>query len=160
MIYDRIVDTMGLPFALVYAVMLLGLLYNVFVSLPKTFRMKYWPKATGSITSSTLREGKKTSKNGVLIAVYSADIEYTYEVEGDEYSSKKIKWIDHTSNNKKHHQNVLANYPVGQTVEVFFSPKKPSIGVLEPGFGVGNFIALFFFVLGLGSMTMALTRNL
>ena len=45
-------------------------------------------------------------------------------------------------------------------MEVFYNPRKPSIGLLEPGFGTGNFIALIFFFLGLGSMTFLLTTKL
>lgn len=151
---------MGMPFALIYLAMLLGFLYFVFISIPKTFRTKSWPKAVGKVLSSKLHESKRKTKSGGSITVYSADIEYMYNVNGEEYSSKKIKWVDHNSNNKTHHQKKVDAYAKGQAVEVFYNPKKPSVGLLEPGFGTGNFIALIFFVLGLGSMTFLLTTKL
>ena len=160
MIYEKIIDAMGMPFALIYLAMLLGFLYFVFISIPKTLRTKSWPKAVGKVVSSNLHEAKRITKNGVSITVYSADIEYTYNVNGEEYSSKKIKWVDHNSNNKTHHQKKVDSYAKGQVVEVFYNPRKPSIGLLEPGFGTGNFIALIFFFLGLGSMTFLLTTKL
>jgi len=91
MIYEKIIDSMGMPFTLIYLAMLLGFLYFVFISIPKTLRTKSWPKAVGKVVSSNLHEAKRITKNGGSITVYSADIEYTYNVNGEEYSSKKIK---------------------------------------------------------------------
>lgn len=160
MIYKQVVDAMGMPFALVYVAMLLGFMYFAFVSIPKTLKTKSWPKTAGKVVSSDLYEAKRLTKNGGSIIVYSADIKYMYNVNGEEYSSKKIKWVDHNSNNKTHHQKKVDTYAKGQVVEVFYNPKKPSVGLLEPGFGTGNFIALIFFVLGLGSMTLLLSTKL
>lgn len=160
MIYEKIINIMGMPFALIYLAMLLGFLYFVFISIPKTLRTKSWPKTAGEVVTSKLHEAKRITKNGGSITVYSADIEYTYNVNGEEYSSKKIKWVDHNSNNKTHHQKKVDSYAKGQVVQVFYNPRKPSVGLLEPGFGAGNFIALIFFVLGLGSMTLLLSTKL
>jgi hypothetical protein len=151
---------MGMPFALVYLVMILGFIYFAFVSIPKTLKTKSWPKTAGKIVSSELYEAKRLTKNGSSITVYSADIEYIYNVNCNEYFSKKIKWIDHNSNNKRHHQEVVGKYPINRIVEVFYNPKKPSISLLEPGFGSGNFIVLIFLVLGLGAMTLLLSEKL
>ena len=160
MIYEKIIDVMGLPFTLIYAVMFLAVIYFVFVSIPKTLRTKYWPKAIGQVTSSKLHESKRITKNGVAITVYSADIEYTYKVNSEDYSSKKIKWVDHRSNNMRHHQELVDTYFIGQRVEVFYNPKKPSIGLLQPGFSAGSLIVFIFFFIGFGSMTFLLLTKL
>ena len=160
MLYKQIIDVMGMPFALIYLAMLLGFIYFAFISIPKTLKTKSWPKTAGKVVSSKLHETKKLTKNGGSIVVYSADIEYIYNVNGKEYSSKKIKWVDHNSNNKAHHQKKVDSYTKGQVVEVFYNPEKPSVGLLEPGFSAGNFIALTFFILGLGSMTLLLSIKL
>ncbi len=160
MIYDKVIAAMGLPFALVYAALLLGLLYFVFISIPRTLRTKFWPTAIGRVTSSNLRQSKRLTKNGGSITVYEADIEYHYKVDGKEYASKKIKWVDHRGNSKSYHQKVLETYAEGREVEVYYNPKAPATGILEPGFGTGNFIALLFFLLSLGSMTVLLSTKL
>ncbi len=159
MIYDKILDAMGLPFTLVYAALLLGFAYFVFISVPRTLSTKSWPTTTGRVTASKLREERRLS-NGSSIPVYSADITYAYEVDHKEYSSTKIKWVDHNSTSKRHHQEVLKKYPIDQSVTVFFNPKKPSISLLEPGFGTGNLIALIFFILSLGPMSFLLSSKL
>lgn len=94
------------------------------------------------------------------MTVYSADVEYTYKVNNDEHSSKKIRWFDHNSNNKGYHQKVVETYAIGQEVLVFYNPKKPLIGLLKPGFSTGNFIVFIFFVFSLGAMTGLLSTKL
>ena len=92
--------------------------------------------------------------------MYSADIEYVYEVNSNEYLSKKIKLTDHRSNNKNYHQKLLEKYELGKEVMVFYNPKKPSIAVLEPGLGTGSFVAALFFLVSLGTMTFVLLGKL
>jgi len=156
MMHEQIIDAMGMPFALIYLAMLLGTMYFAFVSIPKTLKTKFWPTTTGKVISSKLNEKKKLTKNAATITVYSANIEYAYHVDGKEYSSKKIKWVDHNSNNAGYHQKIVAMYAKDREIPVFYNPKKPSVALLEPGFSAGNFIGLIFFVIGLGSMTFLL----
>lgn len=103
---------------------------------------------------------KRLTKNGSTIRVYSANIEYNYVVNGNEYSSKKIKWVDITSNSKAHHNEVVEKYFLGKKVNVFYNPKYPKISVLEPGFGSGHIVVLVFFFISLGSMTVLLSAKL
>jgi len=160
MIHEKIIATMGMPFALIYLAILAGFIYFTFVSIPKTLKTKSWPKTAGKVVSSRLHETKRRTKNSSYITVYSAAIEYLYHVNGEEYSSKKIKWIDHYSSNKTHHQAIVDTYAKGRAVEVFYNPKKPSVGLLDTGFSSGNIIAFIFFALSFGSMTLLLSTKI
>lgn len=160
MFYERIVATMGMPFTVIYLLLLIASFYYLFCSLPKTLRTKNWPIAAGAVISSALSEGQRITKNGGIITVYSAKIEYEYTVGDTSYSSTKIKWIDHRSSNKAQHETVVESYAKGQEVDVYYDPNKPSIGILEPGFDTGNLIAILFLVLSFGSMTAVLLSKL
>jgi len=159
MYYEKIVEAMGVPFTLIYGAMLLGCFYFIFVSIPRSLRTKYWPKTHGEITKSSLRKGTRIS-NGSTFDVFSSDVAYRYVVDGNEYSSTRVKWVDHRSNNETFHKQVIEKYSLGKMVNVFYHPKKPETGLLEPGLSTGNLIALLFFLFGLGSMTFLLSTKL
>ena len=160
MFYDKIIAAMGLPFLLIYAAMIFGFLYLLVISIPRTLRTKHWPTTFGLVTGSKLKESQRLTKNGSSITVYSADISYDYTINNSKHASKKIKWVDHRSNNQSHHQEIVNRYALGQRVEVFYNPKNHSVGLLEPGVSTGSFIALAFFVIGLGSMSFLLFTKL
>ncbi|MFK8050521.1 MAG: DUF3592 domain-containing protein [Halioglobus sp.] len=159
MYYEKIVEAMGLPFTLIYCAMLLGCFYFMLVSLPRSLSTKSWPKTYGEITKSSLKKGTRIS-NGSTFDVFSSDVAYRYVVDGNEYFSNRIKWLDHRSNNEAFHKQVIEKYSLGKMVNVFYDPKKPENGLLEPGLSTGNFIALLFFLFGLGSMTFLLSAKL
>jgi len=160
MFYEKIIDAMGLPFTLIYAALIVGFAYFLLFSIPTSIRTKYWPKAIGEIVSSSLHESRRRTKNKSYVNQYTADIEYVYSVQGNEYNSKKIKWSDHASTSESVHQDILDQYPVGQQVDVFYNPEKPSVGLLVPSVGSGTFIGLLFFGLAIGTMTAVLMGKL
>ena len=160
MIYEKILETMGLPFTVIYGLLFLGFFYFIFVSVPKTLKTKSWPTTIARIKSNKLKTSNRFNNQGAKSIMYSADIEYVYEVNSNEYLSKKIKLTDHRSNNKNYHQKLLEKYELGKEVMVFYNPKKPSIAVLEPGLGTGSFVAALFFLVSLGTMTFVLLGKL
>jgi len=110
--------------------------------------------------SIKLNEQKRINNRKATTTLYSTDIEYSYSVNGKEYSSNKIKWVDHRSNNQKLHNSMLDKYPQNAKVKVFYNPKKPEVGLLEPGLSAGNFIGFLFFAIALASMTLVLASKL
>jgi len=160
MIYHKMIDTMGLPFTLIYSALILACMYYIFISIPKAFKSKSWPTTAGVITRSILRERRRTGKKGGAVTLFEADIEYTYTIDTKQYSSRKIKWLEHRSNNKNYHQKILDRYLYDQSVTVFYNPKRSSFALLEPGLSSGNFIGFIFFSLSLLSMSFILFEKM
>lgn len=160
MLLSQIVPTMGWPFTIVYMLLVLGCLYFLLVSIPKTVMTKYWPKACGSVVVSKLEASKRLTKDGGKITVYSPLVKYRYCIAGQQYTSQKIKWADHRSSSKNAHQKVVDKYPVNSDITVFYNPKKPGVAVLEPGIGQGTVIITMFFLISLISMSVLLSTKL
>ena len=104
---------MGLLFTIIYGALVLGVVYFVFISILKTLKTKSWPTTVGKIKSSKLGARKRINENGGKSIMYTADVEYVYKVDSNEYLSTKIKSSDHKSNSKVHHEKLLKKYAVG-----------------------------------------------
>ncbi|WP_395669458.1 DUF3592 domain-containing protein [Rhodoferax sp.] len=84
---------------------------------------------------------------------HSLDVEYTYKVDGTQYSSKRI-WFGNGLCSNKAAVEIRANgYPRGARMSAYYDPNRPSEAVLirgtvENGTVFGFFCMLFF---GLGS---------
>ena len=107
-----------------------------------------WPSVKGIITKSYVSlhydiESSTTS--------YSPMIEYTYTVDGKDYSnnrrtykadSEDHEWVDTT----------LSDYPKGIIVQVHYKPEDHSVSVLEPGLFASTYdgihTGLFFIAIG------------
>lgn len=139
---------MSIPFILVGAwIMSYGVkgLWNAGTS-------KGWPTVPGKVISSKV--AAVGQKGGT---VYSPDVRYSYTVDGTPHTSNHIRIGGVNTGNPSPARHVVDRYPVGREVTVYYSPKKPTFAVLEPGihaatwpitligflfFGVGVFAAL------------------
>jgi hypothetical protein len=108
-------------------------------------RARRWPATTGLITSSRLVSSYDSSPD--------AEIRYTYKVSGVEYQSSNIGYGGHWGSEDS---TLVAKYPVGAVVTVYYEPELPSRALLERGrslvwlafvFGGALFIALGTFAL-------------
>ena len=66
---------------------------------------------------------------------FTAEIRYDYTVDGTSYTGDRVSYSDYSSSNEMQMQTVVAEYPVGKSVTVFFDPENPSSSLLESGFG-------------------------
>ena len=103
-----------------------------------------WPSTTGTIIRSDL--GSRTiSKQSSDRTLYWAEVEYEFEVNGGQYQSNHIR-LDglrsgpHVGTGVDHASKILANYPVGAEVNVFYDPNNPSKATLEAGFSSTNLL--------------------
>jgi len=94
---------------------------------------KSWPTVQGRIihsamASSTSPQGKTT---------YSPDIQFTYQVNGRDYQSNQVGVEPgpgaSSSSDPSAASEIVARYPVGTVVTVYYKPSKPALGVLQPG---------------------------
>jgi hypothetical protein len=89
-----------------------------------------WPHVNGRLTLSTVGE-KVTGRSGNL-KVYSPEVEYSYVVDGADYSGRRYSFTPLSSSKSSDIQMTLAEkFPTDQ-VKVFYSPTWPAWSVLVP----------------------------
>ena len=118
-----------------------------------------WPITQGKIIESSVEEETRRRKPGesgpLKRKVYRAKISYEYRV--DEvtligtriaYAKKKrikVKGSGTSGINRSiaqaHAQGIVARYPKGKSVSVYYNPDNPKVCLLEPGLGVQTFVA-------------------
>ena len=109
-----------------------------------------WPTVQGTVTSSEVnRESKTRRTNGRSrrSTTYSAEVSYTYQVEGAEYSANRVSFGEYSSSNASHAQSIVSRFPAGKEVPVHYNPEDPSTAVLEAGVSWSSYIPL-----GLGAI--------
>ena len=108
-----------------------------------------WPQAQGVIEQSQVAESKTKGKTN-----YYADIRYQYDVGGTVHSSDRVAFGGYQSPDRAPHEAVVARYPVGSAVTVFYQPEAPELAVLEPGASGSSWImpgfGVAFAVVGIG----------
>ena len=94
-----------------------------------------WPTTPGVIKESFIRSD---DENG-----YNPRVRFIYQVNGKEYESSEISTKQRSDTlNRKPAEAIIAQYPEGLEVSVYYDPRDPGYGVLEPGQGVGNWVVL------------------
>jgi len=111
----------------------------------KSIRTEHWPVTDGTIQTAKMSNHESSDEHGSH-TTYSADVTYSYQVGGANFSGKKIA-IGQMSSSVAYAQSVLNRYPVGQKVSVHYSPDDPAEAVLETGIHGGAWICL-----GVGTM--------
>ena len=81
-----------------------------------------WPQVTGKVTKS-------------LVVGDIFDLRYVFQVDGKEYSSKRIDYAAGRSNwrGSLRSSQSAKKYPLGKEVTVYYDPSKPSRAVLIKG---------------------------
>lgn len=117
-----IVGTVGCTFLLLNAIFL-GI---IFFTRRKMAAVSQWPSTLGTILMSTL-ESRRSSDNGGYTS-YPV-VQYSYRIGEQIYQGRKIApglEVGGTGAGK-----VVARYPAGAQVMVFYNPQNPSDAVLE-----------------------------
>src|SRR5574337_1111560 len=96
-----------------------------------------WPSTTGRILSSHVASSSDNSGT-----TYSAAVTYEYSVDAQRYLSDRVSFSSYSSSDSGHAQEICSRYPAGRIVTVYYNPHKPSMSVLEKGFGGGAYIML------------------
>lgn len=92
-----------------------------------------WPSVAGIITQS--RTARRWGLgNGVRVAGlwYVPEIGYRYEIDGRAYSGRKITLADTGYPKLRDAREVIARYPEGARVPVYYDPARPKRSFLEP----------------------------
>jgi len=87
-------------------------------------RSAAWPSVQGRIEQSEVRETAGEQR--------LPHLRYRYQVDGQDHEGRHVDWAVRRMP-REAAEALVARYPVGAAVEVFYDPAKPAIAVLEPG---------------------------
>jgi len=109
-----------------------------------------WVKTRGTITHSDI----KRDRNSDGKTMYSADIRYEFEVDGEVFEGDKISFgADFSSSDASVAKKRLKKYTRLKTVDVYYDPEFPGSSVLKPGGNMWTIIIkyapLLFSLLGI-----------
>ena len=92
-----------------------------------------WPLAPGTVTSSQTAR-RWSFGGGVWMAGlwYVPDISYRYDVDGQKFSGRHVFLSDTGFAKLGNAREVIARYPRGAEVAVYYDPTNPKFACLEP----------------------------
>lgn len=130
----------------------------------KAERSLYWPETKGTIIKSEVVVGESVfggdDDDGQSQPMYSAEVNYTYQVDDMIYTSERISFAGKSSYSKPDKaEAVTRQYPEGSIVSVFYDPEKREVAVLErtaKGSGVLLAAGIIFLIIGLISLIVGI----
>lgn len=158
MFENQISKSMGWPFMVVYLLLILGAFYFTFSVVPKAINSNDWPQAQGQVTNSEVVQRSRTHRSGKRITVYSAKIQYQYNVNDNLFTNYQLKWADRNGPAQAQ-QDMNKHYPTGANITVFYNPEKPSESVLQKGLSLDYMLVGLFLLVSIAVMGYALFRN-
>lgn len=124
----------------------------IFSARQSAAKAQSWAATTGRVILSTL-EARRSSKGGT---VHYPVVQYQYRVNATDYESRKImpgmEWGGSGA------RAVVAKYPAGSTVTVYYNPENPAEALLErdvPKYTIWLWVALILsnlFMCGLAAL--------
>jgi Protein of unknown function (DUF3592) len=112
-----------------------------------------WPSTEGKITNASLTHSTTSDSDGAVINSYTPRVEYSYQVAGQTYTGQNISFgFNPSFNSQQKGQSVLARYPVGGRVAVYYDPTSPNEAVLErksTGANTSLVLGIIFLIVGL-----------
>jgi hypothetical protein len=131
----------GLTFALVAVPFLIVALAFIVVILRangKVRASKNWSSTTARILASDIQMRRTRSGSGYSTSHYPVVV-YEYAVNGQRFQSQRIRFGSEIGYGfKRMAENIVAKYPNGSLVSVFYDPQNPTEAVLEQSAGSSN----------------------
>ena len=93
-----------------------------------------WPAVPGEIVGQSVYESVSGRLSHSPVTHYTAEPEYTYAVAGTQYRSIRVCPFPANcgaGTEREHAEALLAQYPVGSQVDVYYDPAAPEISVLR-----------------------------
>ena len=103
-----------------------------------------WPTAPGKVQYTGMETYQSRDEDGSTSTTYGATIQYTYNVGGQEYESNRRTFANVRTSSRRRAEQILAKYPQGSPVNVYYDPENPAESVLETGVGLGAYALLVF----------------
>jgi hypothetical protein len=150
-----IITLVMLPFIII----LLILILNLARTARKAGASKRWPVSSGRVLSSHVKSRRTRNSNGTHSTVHEPSIVYEYDAAGQHFESSQISFnLVASTSFSSWAERVVAKYPIGSPVQVYYDPVKPSEAILEHDPGILNMIligVLVFVELGLIGFVVA-----
>lgn len=123
------------------------------VQLMKAIQSRQWPYAWGKIQKASTRYVivKSAAERVGGHKSTQVDYTYTYEVNGQPYTSQRVTFSDKIVKTAGTLEKLLQEFGNGQQVKVYYKPDDPSFSVLKPGPTVYNFTPFITAVLFIGA---------
>jgi hypothetical protein len=111
-----------------------------------------WPTTRGEVLTSEVQSrlettegsrgsGSRRRRETTSTIVYWAEMKYSYVVEGVSLESDRVDYgMESRSSTRTRADEIVARYPVGEEVLVYYDPSDLSEAVLEPGVGADAFV--------------------
>ena len=109
-----------------------GLIFYGLRSRQKAEASQSWPSTTGQIIRSEVKQSANTDDDGNTSYSYYPSVEYTYQITGQTYTSKRLVFgaLKGYGSSAKAVAD-LQPYSLGGQVTVYYNPENPSEAVLE-----------------------------
>ena len=89
-----------------------------------------WETVEGTVTQSEVKSKSGGRGSG---RTYMQSIHYDYTVDGKQYTGDRYCFVPFYSSDSSRARKIVAEYPVGSVVKVYYSPDVPEDSVLIPG---------------------------
>jgi len=114
---------------------LLGLALIIWISVTKRrgSGTPNWPTIVGHVLSATAVELEMETSDG-LVSTFTPIIRYDYDVAGTLHTSARLNFLsdEHgTFKDRRAAGQVVAKYPIGASVDVFYNPANPKQAALD-----------------------------
>jgi len=93
---------------------------------------KAWPSVMGQVVESHVQAGWSEDSDGDRHRSYSGEVTYTYQVNGQTFTSNQVSFGAKASHRKPEPAQAMVNaYPTGRGLPVYYNPSNPAEAVLE-----------------------------
>lgn len=103
----------------------------------KAAEAQKWPTVSGRVVRSEILKSESSDEDGTSYS-YTPNIEYEYQVSGQNYSSKQVAFGGFSgTGSQKPAEKMVYKYPLNDSVSVYYNPANPHEAVLEQAVGSG-----------------------
>ncbi|MGP8078922.1 MAG: DUF3592 domain-containing protein, partial [Dehalococcoidales bacterium] len=104
---------------------------SLFIPLARQCAAENYPNTTGQVLKSSIYS--LTNSKGLV--KYRLNIEYKYQVNGQEYQARRFRYFDEFffSEERKPIEDFLAAHPANSVVRVLYNPQNPADALLSSG---------------------------
>jgi len=95
------------------------------------YRVKSWPTVDGRVMSTEITESWSSTDDGDSILMFNAHVNYTYFVDGQEFSNDDIWPMGYSSSDKDEVEDSIKEYSTGQIVAVRYNTSSPDDSCLK-----------------------------
>mgnify|MGYP001039386955 CR=1 FL=1 len=92
-----------------------------------------WPTVPGTVLYTGMETYESTDDDGSITTTYGATIQYNYAVAGQSLEGNRRTFTDVRTSSRRRAEQILAKYPQGSAISVYYDPENPTESVLETG---------------------------